>query len=504
MLPSVLEKTWILPGKCLCGCGKDTNICHSTNLNALQVDGYHAAYVVGHNGYTFFISDGLCRCGCDMPCEGNILPGHTLYKTEGNSWGCRICPHCQQAKNWNHFPRMKGNPCCTKCQINLRCQVIQFKQRQKPGEVHMCKCGCGWRVFPDRNDNIYDHIHGHGNKAFATLSTPTHEVDRGYETPCIEIDETKGTFNIWHQVVFTQVEDGRHFRNYIVEWEKVYGPVANNTVVKHYCNNESCQNIKHLYLVSTAVKKPEKPKSVKVEVSPEVMALLNKVEVIPKGFCKCGCGLETSISKVTNTRKELTKGEPNNFRPGHSLQNGIFNYTQVVVRENSEYVMVEPEKVLPPTPAMAEKLECWECKKLFPKVEFREKSDSPQQGMCLKCAAKDRIYRLEHGIGNIRQLPKEMPPVIEEAPYGICQCGCGERTEISILDNHEYGIFRGKPYPYMRGHRRRSRVKRVEQENAAMDVERVCLTCEKLQPIFNFEPHPRYGGFRRICRTCRE
>lgn len=39
---------------------------------------------------------------------------------------------------------------------------------------------------------------------------------------------------------------------------------------------------------------------------------------IPYGFCKCGCGQKTKISKYTIPSRGIKKGEPNNFLMGHS------------------------------------------------------------------------------------------------------------------------------------------------------------------------------------------
>ena len=35
------------------------------------------------------------------------------------------------------------------------------------------------------------------------------------------------------------------------------------------------------------------------------------------GFCRCGCGLKTTIAAKTNTARGVKKGEPNNFISGH-------------------------------------------------------------------------------------------------------------------------------------------------------------------------------------------
>lgn len=39
---------------------------------------------------------------------------------------------------------------------------------------------------------------------------------------------------------------------------------------------------------------------------------------IPYGFCKCGCGRQTTIAKQSETRDGLIKGEPKNYILGHN------------------------------------------------------------------------------------------------------------------------------------------------------------------------------------------
>lgn len=42
-------------------------------------------------------------------------------------------------------------------------------------------------------------------------------------------------------------------------------------------------------------------------------------------------------------------------------------------------------------------------------------------------------------------------------PYGYCQCGCGEMTEIASQNRKQYGWTKGEPKPYKRGHIRRGK-----------------------------------------------
>lgn len=40
-------------------------------------------------------------------------------------------------------------------------------------------------------------------------------------------------------------------------------------------------------------------------------------------------------------------------------------------------------------------------------------------------------------------------------PYGLCHCGCGERTKIANHTDHRYGSVLGEPRRYLKGHHRR-------------------------------------------------
>lgn len=49
-----------------------------------------------------------------------------------------------------------------------------------------------------------------------------------------------------------------------------------------------------------------------------------------------------------------------------------------------------------------------------------------------------------------------MRPQDTPSPYGFCQCGCGQRTNIARCDDLRYGTVRGEPLRYINGHNKRS------------------------------------------------
>lgn len=53
--------------------------------------------------------------------------------------------------------------------------------------------------------------------------------------------------------------------------------------------------------------------------------------------------------------------------------------------------------------------------------------------------------------------PKRYVPEPHEIPSGLCECGCGEATEIATTMNKRLRYFPGHPKPYIRGHHGRLR-----------------------------------------------
>lgn len=61
-----------------------------------------------------------------------------------------------------------------------------------------------------------------------------------------------------------------------------------------------------------------------------------------------------------------------------------------------------------------------------------------------------------------------------DTSYGLCKCGCGERTRIAEISRPERGMVKGEPVLYRRGHNRRdSPIERfwsyVDRSNGELD-----------------------------------
>ena len=72
------------------------------------------------------------------------------------------------------------------------------------------------------------------------------------------------------------------------------------------------------------------------------------------------------------------------------------------------------------------------------------------------CGTHYRRWRL-HGTAELIQRPPAIRyhPKPEEIPSGICECGCGQKTQVSDQTLRERRYFKGHPRPYVVGHRRR-------------------------------------------------
>ena len=49
-------------------------------------------------------------------------------------------------------------------------------------------------------------------------------------------------------------------------------------------------------------------------------------------------------------------------------------------------------------------------------------------------------------------------------PYGYCHCGCGEKTKLAVATNRKYGIVKGRPQRFIKGHGRRLVPRYLEED----------------------------------------
>lgn len=158
--------------------------------------------------------------------------------------------------------------------------------------------------------------------------------------------------------------------------------------------------------------------------------------LVPYGFCWCGCEKRTRLAKSPDRPKQLIfNGQPTRFLPGHG------------------------------TKALAEKR--------------RENTPKPNpSGLCMcGCGQPTPIADQTHtGLGRVKGEPMRYVPYhgqrepaevqqrnaseykakwrfSTDVPYGLCWCGCGEKTTPAESTNVEGTTVRGEPHRYKHGHR---------------------------------------------------
>jgi hypothetical protein len=134
---------------------------------------------------------------------------------------------------------------------------------------------------------------------------------------------------------------------------------------------------------------------------------------IPYGYCHCGCGQLTTISKVTDRRAGTVKGEPVRYVLGHANK--------------------------------------------LPHLS----SPNPT-GLCLCGCGQPAPIAKEHRRerGHVKGQPiSYIPghhmicgPIPEPNPSGLCMCGCGQMTPIARRNSTNDGFVKGKHVRYIIGH----------------------------------------------------
>jgi hypothetical protein len=80
------------------------------------------------------------------------------------------------------------------------------------------------------------------------------------------------------------------------------------------------------------------------------------------------------------------------------------------------------------------------------------------------------------------------------APYGYCQCGCGEKTNLVIKTNRKLGTVKGEPRRFVKGHR---------QRHPVINGEKKCNKCglKKSLDRFGISVKNR-DGHKGTCKDC--
>ena len=87
-------------------------------------------------------------------------------------------------------------------------------------------------------------------------------------------------------------------------------------------------------------------------------------------------------------------------------------------------------------------------------------------------------------------------PPNPDIPYGLCQCGCGRKTELAIITRPGRFQVKGEPLRFIWGHQART-------TPAPPDGFKHCLTCREVKPNADFAGlKMAKDGLQSNCREC--
>lgn len=146
---------------------------------------------------------------------------------------------------------------------------------------------------------------------------------------------------------------------------------------------------------------------------------------VPPGYCQCGCGQQTPIYKSHAPGKGRIKGQRARFLVGHTSK-----YTSHKVRVTCAFC--GKQRLRPPSQVQTTNYCSMQCKD----ADQRGTSRPVPQALILE-------YR--------RWWDENAP---EDAPYGYCWCGCGEKTKLASATAVMYNRLKGEPIRHVGKHRR--------------------------------------------------
>lgn len=82
----------------------------------------------------------------------------------------------------------------------------------------------------------------------------------------------------------------------------------------------------------------------------------------------------------------------------------------------------------------------------------------------------------------------------DSIPLGLCQCGCGNSTKISLRTSRRYGHVKGVPFRFIPGHGSR---------DWQRDLSKTCTRCRQKFRSADFDISPLSGKRYPYCRQCR-
>ncbi len=175
---------------------------------------------------------------------------------------------------------------------------------------------------------------------------------------------------------------------------------------------------------------------------------------IEYGYCWCGCGEKTGLSRQSNPWKSCVIGEPRRYLYAHrSPSMDVANRRDRKIAEAKERAEI--------CGVMYGECFCG-CGRQTSLAPY----DSAKFGW-VKGEPKPYLA------GHRRKMTREALRILAVAyrsqwrqetsePYGYCQCGCGRKTNIADRTRPRWGHIEGEPFRYLKGHNHIMRPEKLE------------------------------------------
>lgn len=187
---------------------------------------------------------------------------------------------------------------------------------------------------------------------------------------------------------------------------------------------------------------------------------------IPYGYCHCGCGQKTKLAGKTNVKRGWVKGEPLRFIHNHHGRLDSHPCNCGRGRSRAEHHAAR----------FSEHQEWWSA--TYPNIPYG--TCACGCGKATKTASwsyegRDWIKDCPQPFLKGHRTPEE-PTEFHGVNNngGLCECGCGEPTNLSPVTLKERGYVRGEPVRFLRGHERKLFSKLIRAEAYVIDPETGC------------------------------
>lgn len=218
------------------------------------------------------------------------------------------------------------------------------------------------------------------------------------------------------------------------------------------------------------------------------------MEEIPYGYCKCGCGQKTTISKYNMAKYGYTKGQPKDYVRGHAHKVNPLDTRVKVNWKYADYVqagLCPSCKTGTPKEGMVLCERCWtrrnkpEAKAKQTELVRRYKKSNREKGLCDRC--KNPIQPGYKECPECKRRAFERRRAMKQAVIdkygGKCTC-CGEhRFEFLTID-----------HVYNNGAEHRREVKQhvygaVLREPKSDQYQLLCMNCNFAKGKYGYCPH---------------